>query len=74
MRAIGQAELAQGQVAQGQTLLAALQTRRAALADENAAQPAAPQCTLRLDAGFSSGENLTTLSPAGLGPGVDVAA
>lgn len=32
---------------------------------ENAAQPEAPQCQIRIDAGFSSGENLTELIERG---------
>lgn len=45
--------------------LALLQARREMLAAENAAQPDAPRCRLRMDAGFSSGENLTALLELG---------
>jgi hypothetical protein len=36
-----------------------LQQRWVALTADNAAQPRAPRCILRMDAGFASGENLT---------------
>jgi len=45
--------------------LRTLQTRRDPLAAENAAQPTGPRCILRLDAGFSSGANLTFLLEQG---------
>jgi hypothetical protein len=50
---------------QAQARLTALQNRRAALAAENAAQPNLPRCCLRMDAGFSSGANLTALLELG---------
>jgi hypothetical protein len=52
-------------VRQQEQQLAALQARREMLAAENAAQSAAPRCRLRMDAGFSSGENLTALLELG---------
>lgn len=42
-----------------------LQARRDSLAAQNAAQPDAPRCIVRMDAGFSSGENLTALLELG---------
>jgi len=42
-----------------------LQARRDQLAAENAAHPSGPRCILRMDAGFSSGANLTFLLEAG---------
>jgi hypothetical protein len=45
--------------------LAALVARRAALAAENAAQPAGSRVVLRMDAGFSSGANLSALLELG---------
>jgi hypothetical protein len=47
------------------TTLAQLQTRRAALAAENAQQAQAPCCHVRMDAGFCSGENITLLLELG---------
>ncbi|HET6347011.1 MAG TPA: hypothetical protein VFH51_18895, partial [Myxococcota bacterium] len=64
-RATRRVEHAQGELAQVQVLLATLQTHRASLAAENAAQPDAPRCIVRMDAGFSSGENLTLLLELG---------
>ena len=45
--------------------LAALLARRAALAAENAAQPEGPGVVLRMDAGFSSGANLSAVLELG---------
>jgi hypothetical protein len=42
-----------------------LQERYARLCQENAQQPKSPHCKIRLDAGFSSGENLTELIELG---------
>lgn len=42
-----------------------LQARCERLRQENARQPDPPDCTLRVDAGFSSGENLTALIELG---------
>jgi hypothetical protein len=52
-------------VRQQEEQLVVLQARRAVLAAENAAQLAAPRCRVRMDAGFSSGENLTALLELG---------
>jgi hypothetical protein len=48
-----------------ETLCHQLTVRLARFQAENAAQPAAPQCHLRIDAGFSSGENLAELIERG---------
>lgn len=45
--------------------IARLQARRDQLAAENAAHPAGPRCILRVDAGFSTGANLTFLLEQG---------
>ncbi len=47
------------------TDLAALVARRGALAAENAAQPEGPRVVLRMDAGFSSGANLSAVLELG---------
>jgi hypothetical protein len=74
-----QVERAQAQIAHAQAValrqhervqtLRAEQKRLEAYLDrlrqENDAQPDAPRCTMRLDAGFSSGENLTALIELG---------
>lgn len=45
--------------------VAPLVARRATLVAENTAQPAGPRCVLRMDAGFSSGANLTAVLELG---------
>jgi hypothetical protein len=54
----GRQQQAQADVAAARAALVPLTTRRVQLAAENAAQPDAPRCCLRMDAGFCSGENL----------------
>jgi hypothetical protein len=55
----------QTQIQQLQADLGPLQQRRAELAAQNAAQPEAPRCRLRMDAGFCSGEILTAVLELG---------
>jgi hypothetical protein len=55
----------QAQIHQLQTALQSLQARHAELAAANAAQPDAPRCRLRMDAGFCSGETLTRVLELG---------
>lgn len=63
--AVQRAERAAAAAAAARTPIAAWQTRQQLLAAENARQPTAPRCILRLDSGFSSGPNLTTLLELG---------
>jgi hypothetical protein len=53
------------QIQQLQAGLGPLQQRLAELAAQNAAQPEAPRCRLRMDAGFCSGETLTAVLELG---------
>ena len=64
-QAVTTLERTQQQAAVLQEHLSTFQTRRDQLAAENVAQPAGPRCILRMDAGFSSGANLTFLLEAG---------
>ena len=63
--AVGRRERAAAQAATIRATLPALEARRAALATENTQQADAPRFILRLDAGFSTGANLTALLELG---------
>lgn len=62
---IRQAQRYRTGVAWAQEQIRLLAERRAHFAAENAAQPDAPRCRMRMDAGFSSGDNLTELLELG---------
>lgn len=60
-QAVTVVERAQARIAVLTAQLTTLQARRDQLAAENAAHPTGPRCILRMDAGFSTGANLTFL-------------
>ena len=63
--AVQKSDRALAQLAAIRATIPPLQARRAALAAENAAQAGVPRFIMRLDAGFSTGENLTALLELG---------
>lgn len=63
--AVQKADRATAQAAAMRATIPALQARRDALAAENTAQTGAPRFIMRLDAGFSTGDNLTILLELG---------
>jgi len=63
--AVGHSERAAAQAAAMRATIPTLEARRTALAAENMQQPDAPRFIMRLDAGFSTGANLTTLLELG---------
>jgi hypothetical protein len=63
--AVGRAERAAAQAEAIRARIPALQARRDSLAAENAGQTDRPRVVMRLDAGFSTGENLTVLLELG---------
>jgi hypothetical protein len=63
--AVQRAERAAAQAAAIRATIPPVPARRDALAAENAAQEVAPRCIMRLDAGFSTGDNLTIVLELG---------
>lgn len=64
-QAVQRSERYAAQLLRLQAELETLKARRTALIAENEAQVSAPRCIVRMDAGFWSGENLTTLIELG---------
>jgi len=63
--AIQRCDRAAAQIAQTQAEITTLEARRDQLAQDNQTQPLGPPCCMRMDAGFSTGPNLTALIELG---------